>query len=167
MIHSELERLMDTYGDGITRMCYLYLKDWYLAEEATQETFIKAYRYFDTFRNEASEKTWLTQIAINTCKNYARTSWFKRVQVGTTKKEESIGSFEEELLSTIEQNEVLNQVSRLQHKYKEVILLYYYQEMKVSEIAEILDISEGTVKMRLNRARKKLRECLREVSLYG
>lgn len=48
MIHSELERLMNTYGDSITRMCYLYLKDWHLAEEATQETFIKAYRYFDT-----------------------------------------------------------------------------------------------------------------------
>ena len=167
MIHSELERLMNTYGDGITRMCYLYLKDWYLAEEATQETFIKAYRYFDTFRNQASEKTWLTRIAINTCKNYARTSWFKKVQVGVTKKEENIVSFEEGLLSTIEQNEILNQVSRLQHRYKEVILLYYYQEMKIGEVAEVLNISEGTVKMRLNRARKKLGECLREVNIYG
>ncbi|MBU3803266.1 MAG: RNA polymerase sigma factor [Candidatus Cellulosilyticum pullistercoris] len=73
----------------------------------------------------------------------------------------------EELLDTIEQNEVLNQISRLQYKYKEVILLYYYQELKVSEIAEILNISEGTIKMRLNRARKKLGESLSEVSIYG
>ena len=72
----------------------------------------------------------------------------------------------EELLDTIEQNEVLNQISRLQYKYKEVILLYYYQEMSIREIAQILNIKEGTVKVRLQRARQQLSVQLKEVNPY-
>ena len=70
MFDYELERLMNTYGDYIARMCYIYLKNKTLAEDATQEVFINAYKWIDTFRQESSEKTWLTSIAINVCKGY-------------------------------------------------------------------------------------------------
>ena len=52
------------------RMCYLYLKDYYLAEDATQETFIKAMKSYDSFLHNSNEKTWLIRIAINSCKKY-------------------------------------------------------------------------------------------------
>ena len=60
-----IERLIMEYGDAILRMCYLYLKDYHLAEDAAQETFIKAMKHYESFHQKSSEKTWLTRIAIN------------------------------------------------------------------------------------------------------
>ena len=60
-----MERLIIEYGDAVLRMCFLYLKDYHLAEDAAQETFIKAMKHYDSFNRKSSEKTWLTRIAIN------------------------------------------------------------------------------------------------------
>ena len=60
-----LEHLMNEYGDTILRMCYLYLKDYQLAEDAVQETFLKALKHYGSFQHQCSEKTWLIRIAIN------------------------------------------------------------------------------------------------------
>ena len=60
-----LERLMNDYGDALLRMCCLYLKDYQLAEDAVQETFIKAMKSYGTFKHQSSEKTWLIRIAVN------------------------------------------------------------------------------------------------------
>ena len=62
-----LERLMREYGDSVFRMCYLYLKDYYLAEDATQETFIKAMKSYDSFLRNSNDS----------CKNIMRTKWFR------------------------------------------------------------------------------------------
>ena len=167
MKQEELEWLMDTYGDQIVRLCYMYLKDWHLAEEATQETFIKVYKKYDNFRNESSHKTWMMTIAINTCKSYRRTAWFKKVHIGLESKEEIGSSLEEEILESIEKDDVLKAIYQLESKYKEVILLYYYQEMTIEEIARVLQIKSGNVKMRLQRGRKKLGEYLSEVGIYA
>lgn len=72
-----LERLMNTYGDELLRMCFLYLKDYQLAEDAVQDTFLKAMKSYQFFQHQSSEKTWLTRIAINCCKNVIRTRWFR------------------------------------------------------------------------------------------
>ena len=78
----EIERMMREYGDSLLRMCIIYLKDRALAEDAVQETFIKVYQKYYTFNQISEEKTWIMRIAINVCKNYMRTSWFKRVKTG-------------------------------------------------------------------------------------
>lgn len=163
---NELEHLMNTYGDYIARMCYIYLKNQTLAEDATQEVFIKAYKNMESFRGEASEKTWLTSIAINVCKGYARTNWLRKVQVGLEKV--LAGQYEEDnVMQQISKSDLLVRVMALPTKYREVILLFYYQEFKVSEIAKLLEVSESTVKMRLNRARKKMKEELKGEYMYG
>ena len=72
-----MERLIIEYGDAVLRMCFLYLKDYHLAEDAAQETFIKAMKHYDSFNRKSSEKTWLTRIAINCCKNIMRMNWFR------------------------------------------------------------------------------------------
>ena len=64
--NKNLERLINEYGDSLLRMCYLHLKDYHLAEDAVQETFIKAMRSYDSFGHRSSEKTWIMRIAINT-----------------------------------------------------------------------------------------------------
>ena len=60
------ECLVNRYQEPILRMCYLYLRDKTLAEDAVQETFLKVYRTMDTFRGECSEKTWIVRIAMHT-----------------------------------------------------------------------------------------------------
>lgn len=69
---SELDRLMEQYGSSFLRMSALYLKDASLAQDAVQETFLKAYRHLGDYRGESSEKTWLTTICVNTCRDMLR-----------------------------------------------------------------------------------------------
>ena len=155
---AELVRLMDQYGSGLLRMCALYLQDADLAQDAVQDTFLKAYRRLDTYRGEASEKTWLTSIAINVCRDYLRTAWFKHIHSRT-----SIDALPEASAeSTFPDDTVLNEVMRLPPKYREVILLRYYREMKLKECAQALGLPEGTVRSRLNRANHILKDRLKE-----
>ena len=155
---TEFVRLMDQYGSSLLRMCALYLKDADLAQDAVQDTFLKAYRHLDTYRGEASEKTWLTSIAINVCRDYLRTAWFKHVHSHT-----SIDMLPEASADFVFPDDtVLNEVMRLPAKYREVILLRYYREMKLKECAAALGLPEGTVRSRLNRANRILKGKLKE-----
>ena len=75
----ELERLVLQYQQPLLRTCFLYLRDRALAEDAVQETFLKAYRSLASFRGECSEKTWLMKIAINTCCDLRRAHRLRRI----------------------------------------------------------------------------------------
>lgn len=72
-----LVQLVNQYQGLLLRMCYIYLRDMEQAKDATQDTFLKAYRSLDSFRGECSEKTWLIQIAMNTCRDMQRSAWFR------------------------------------------------------------------------------------------
>ena len=76
-----LERLVQDYQGALLRTCYLYMRDASQAEDAVQETFLKAYRRLNGFRGEASEKTWLMRIAVNTCRDMTRGGWFRHVDM--------------------------------------------------------------------------------------
>lgn len=148
--------LIDEYGNSIFRMCFLYLKDFHLAEDAVQETFIKVYKNHSSFKGDSSEKTWVIRIAINVCKNYLRGSWWKRIDESAVLESVPVKENFDDEKSELAENLIL-EVMKLNTKYKEVILLYYYQELKVREIAEVLLIPEATVSTRLKRAKDKLR----------
>ena len=77
----DMERIVGAYGNAVLRMCFLYLKDSHLAEDASQETFLKVYRNYAQFDGTAGEKTWVMRIAINVCKDYLRSAWNRRVSV--------------------------------------------------------------------------------------
>ena len=72
-----IEELIDQHGDGILRLCLLFLGDRQLAEDAFQETFLRAWKHLPGFRGDSSPKTWLTRIALNTCRSMLRTGWFR------------------------------------------------------------------------------------------
>ena len=148
----EIERLMDVYGRSLKRMCCLYLKDVSLAEDAAQETFLRAWRHLGTFRRESSEKTWLMRIAMNVCRDMLRTSWFRRMDRRVTPEELPLVSEQEE-----ERPLLAQEVMALPPKYREPILLYYYQGMNTKDMAEALGISFNTAKSRLLRARALLK----------
>ena len=156
-----LERLMQEYGDSIFRMCYLYLKDYHLTEDAVQETFIKAMKSYDTFAHKSSEKTWLIRIAINTCKNIMRNRWFQIIQNNLEDHIEKIG--DNPIEEMLEKNSVSEAIMRLNANDRQIILLYYYQNLSVREIAKIIGKSENTTIQRLNRARIRLKGNLVEV----
>ena len=148
--------MLDRFGDSLLRMCFLYLRDAHLAEDAVQETFIKVIKNYDKFKGISDEKTWVMRIAINSCKNYLRSPWKKHVDGSAAL--ENIPADEYE---TDERHDaVISEIMKLPAKYKDVILLYYYQEMKQKEIAAALKIPEATVSTRLARARSKLKVTL-------
>lgn len=156
----KIEQLMNSYGNSILRMCFLYLKDYHLAEDAAQETFIKAMYAYDSFHHQSSEKTWLTQIAINCCKNIMRTKWFR---LSRNNLKENIQNTDNSLETILEKDNISKAIMMLNVNDRKLILLYYYQELSMKEIAEIIGKSENVVIQRVNRARGKLKKILVEV----
>ena len=161
-ISNRLTALMNEYGDSVLRMCYVYLKDYQLAEDVAQETFVRVYQHYEEFRNQSSIKTWILKIAINLCKNQMRTHWWKDRSDQELLEADTSESYD----SFLDRQLVLNEIAKLPAKYKEVILLYYYQELAISEIASLLNEKESTIKARLVRARRKLKPELAEVFCY-
>lgn len=152
----ELEQLITQYGDGLLRVCLLYLKDYGLAEDAVQETFLRAYRSYDKFEGRSSVKTWLTAIAINVCRNMLRSPWRRRM-VG----EEALDRLRAED-PELPDPTVSRAVMRLPKEQRIAVILFYVQEFKIREIAQIMEVPTATVSSRLNRARSKLRAELKE-----
>lgn len=159
-----LERLMKEYGDAVLRMCYLSLKDYHLAEDAAQETFIKAMKSYDSFKHESSEKTWLTRIAINCCKNIMRTRWF---QIAQNNSENYLRKDSNNLIDDfLEKDSMSKAIMKLNVNDRTIIVLYYYQELSIKEISVIIGKTENATIQHLSRARGKLKKILVEVG-YG
>ena len=156
-----LNGAMERYEASLLRMCFAWLRDLQLAEDAVQETFLKAYRKYDTFRSGSSEKTWLISIAANTCRDILRSSWFRHIDRSV-----ALDSLPEPEVPFTETDDALtNAVMKLRPRLREVILLCYYQELSAQEAAAVLGTSRQTVYNRLSRALAELRKRL-EVDSY-
>ncbi len=148
-----MEDMVVRYQLPLLKLCYAYLHDEELAKDAVQETFIKAYRNLESFRETASEKTWLSRIAINTCKDLHRTGWFRHMDRSVTPDmfpDTAAPVKPEEMNLTAE-------IMKLPVRLREAALLCWFQGMTYDEAAEVLGISLQAVGSRLNRARKRLR----------
>lgn len=154
--NQRFEQLVNTHQASILRLCYLTLRDKTLAEDAVQETFLKVYRTMDTFRSECSEKTWIAKIAVHTCLDLNRSGWFRFVNHRVTP------DMLPEAAVALEENdeELTLAVMRLPFKLRQVILLYYYQNFSVNEIADALHLAQSSVSGRLKRGRDKLKRAL-------
>ena len=152
----ELEQMIAQYGDGLLRVCLLYLKDFALAEDAVQETFLRAYRSFGSFEGRSSLKTWLTAIAINVCRSMLRSPWRSRT-VG-----EDALAYLQTADPELPDPTVSRAVMRLPRDQRAAVILFYVQGLKIREIAQALHIPVQTVSSRLSRARQKLRAELKE-----
>ena len=144
--------LVGLYQTPLRRMCCVGLGDAALAEDAVQETFLRAYRALFAFRGECSAKTWLYRIAVNVCRNMKRSWWWRHVDraVEIDNLPEAGAAF------ATEDDSLLQAVCALPLRQREVILLYYYQDMNMAEIAKTLNTSVSTVSRRLDAARKTL-----------
>ncbi len=157
-------QMVDQYQGLLLRMCYVYLRDMELAKDATQETFLKAYKALDDFRGECSEKTWLVRIAMNTCRDMQRSAWFRHRDSHIVLDEIPIAA---QAPDEDDELGIMCDIMELPPKLKEVIMLYYWQNMNVNEIAHALGIAHSTVSTRLKRAREKLHDVLERRSGHG
>lgn len=157
----DMEQLMDTYSKPLMRLCYLYLKDYHLAEDAVQEALFKAYRAYGGFRGESSEKTWITRIAMNVCRDIMRGHLYRETADGRVELYPA-ADFAGNEWSGEDSLELLEAVLALPADYRQAVLLRYYQELSVEEISRILHQKSNTVSVRLKRARELLKSQLKE-----
>lgn len=151
-----MEHLIAEHQTALLRLCYLYLHDRQLAEDAVQETFIRALRGWPSFRGDCSEKTWLTGIAMRVCCDMRRSFWFRRVD-----RKAVIDTLPEGSQSASENaRELALAVMNLPVRLREAVILHYYQGLSVTETAQALGIKQPTVSNRLKRGREKLRHLL-------
>ena len=154
----KFQAIIHEHNDYLLQLSYLYVKDWNAAEDIVQEVFIQYWLKSEQFRAQSSLKTYLTRMAINRCKDYLK-SWRYRTQVLTNVFTDIIRP-KNQLVLQDEQLIVANAVLSLSIKFREVIILYYFKELTIVEIAMILNTTESTVKYRLKKAKGRLKEML-------
>ncbi len=158
----DIESLMRQYGNDVLRTAYMYVKDVHTAEDIFQDVFIKVSQKLSSFEGNSSIKTWIIRITINTCKDYLKSAWNRRVVTMMEYQEDAIVSESDyEEVEKQDRNQLIkNTVLSLPEKYRDVVLCVYFQDMTITEAASALGIAEGTAKSRLSRARLRLKEAL-------
>jgi len=159
-----VSRLVKDNQAAIFRLGLSILDDPAEAEEATQETFLAALRNLGSYRGGASLRTWLFAIAINVCRGRLRRrrSWqrMQTVLLGKWLGEEQSVQPEAVSAQREQADMVWRAVQDLGEKHRLPVILRYYHDLPVAEIAGVLGISEGTVHSRLSIARDRLRGAL-------
>ena len=154
----ELVEVMQEHLTSVFRVSYAVMNDRGDAEDVTQETFLQYYLTTEDFESDEHIRRWLLLVAVNKSKNLLKSAWKRKRQpmedleeMGTTV-----------AFQSREDRDLLEAVSELPLKCRTVIHLFYYEEYKIKEIAEMLEISENTVKSQLARGRQLLKAKLQE-----
>ena len=167
------EQLLLKYQTPIYNLCLRMTGNPEDAADMTQEAFLKAWRSLSSFQFESSFSTWLYRLASNTCLDYLR-SLKRRPQCSLTVEDDEgeeqvldvpddAPTPEEALLSAEEHTRLVYALSQLDASQRQIITLRVVNDLSYAEIAEILDVKEGTVKSRLARARDNLRKKLLQI----
>ncbi len=170
-VHKTVEGDVEAFNELVNRhhtkiygLAYRMLGNAEDAEDATQETFLEAYKSIKTFRFQSQFGTWLYKVGLNTCNQYIRKAKSRnRMLDAYTDNTAACGMTEERevperMAIKTEQSQVVQAaIDRLPPKQREVITLFYMQHLKYKEIAEILNCSLGTVASRLNKATQNLK----------
>lgn len=164
MADAEREALLtawvDRYSDSLLRMCFISLRDWALAEDALQETFIKAWRAMPQYEHSPirNERAWLSRIAVNVCRDLRRTRWMRHVDAAQAL--EMLPP--SQLAVKPEDRTLLLDILAMPEKYRQVLILYHYQRLTMREVAQVLGADVSTVHARLKKAEGMLRRELTE-----
>ncbi len=175
---SSFEKLMLRYQDRAYRIAYGMLGNPEDAKDAAQESFIKIYKSLGGFKLQSNFSTWMYRIVHNTCLDIIRKQQRRQEIPIETKNPSNNEGYEipledpkegpEALLKyKMVKEEIKNEILKLPIEYQGVIILRDIEGLTYDEIASVLEISEGTVKSRLNRGRKQLRKSLAELLQEG
>ena len=150
-----IEQVAAKYRDPLYAAAFAVTKQAQDAEDVVQETFLAYYTTRKQFDSEEHIRAWLLRVAINKSKNILRTFWRRNRRRLTDEMEELT-------FDSPESENLFEAVMKLPDNYRAVVHLHYYEDYSVREIAQILSLSESNVKTRLSRARKQLRDTLKE-----
>lgn len=153
-----VDEVLRQYSNMVYRLAYARTKNKQDAEDITQEVFLKYIRSNKNFKDEEHRKAWLLRVTANTSKSILTSAWARHYAC--------MEELPEKSASMEEKSEVFYAVQRLPEKYRIVIQLYYYEELSVREISEILSKKESTVKSLLRRGRERVKKMLEEGEQY-
>lgn len=158
-----LDQLMDKYGNSILHLAYSYVGNREIAEDLTQEIFVKCYQKLDQYQKRSSLKSWLWRIAINHCKDYLKSWHYKHIIISDEQaKRTSSGDrvVEHEVIQKYEDEQLVHTVMGLPDTYREVLYLYYFEELTIKEISNLINVNQNTIKTRLKKAKEILKDRL-------
>ncbi|HCR70453.1 MAG TPA: hypothetical protein DIW23_03335 [Anaerolineae bacterium] len=157
------EPLMQAHQQAVFRLCYLLLGDPDDAEDVAQETFLRAWNYLKRFDSTRPLRPWLLSIASNLASNRRRSAGrYLAALTRAFQNEIPQANLEEKNLQNNDANELWKAVQTLNFQDQQIIYLRYFMDLSVNETSEVLQIAEGTVKSRLNRALEKLRNVIQK-----
>ena len=160
------DKLYELTHNDVWYNCLSLLKDEENAKDIMQETYITAFLKLDTLNDEQKFCGWIISIAVNKCKNKLKGKVEYRIddEVLITEAETDELMLPEEYITKAEKRKVLLQIMEdtLSFNQYQTVLMFYFDEMSISEIAQGLEISEGTVKSRLNSSRAKMKTAIED-----
>lgn len=142
-----INKVIDKYYDMVYKLAFSRTRNRFDAEDVLQEVFLRYIRHPRTFNGEDHEKAWFLKVTINCSKNLFA-SLAKHSTVAMVENSRGVTD-DEQILGDV--------LSRLPLKYRTVIHLFYYEHLKTTEIANLLELKESTVKVQLTRARRLLK----------
>lgn len=149
-MEEQFNRIFDMYNKDIFRLIFSYNLNYEDSKDILQEVFLKYYNKIANVPNDDTQiKKWLVSVAINKIKDYHKSYWCKKI-IGLKENNLSNVIFDSNL-------ELIDTLNNIDKKYRIPIYLYYYEGYSISEISNILKISESAVKMRLSRAKQSLK----------
>lgn len=154
-MNEEFNRIFELYHKDIFRLIYSFTLNKEDAKDILQETFLKFYKNINKISNEDIEiKRWLIKVASNKCKDNFKSFWKRNIiKTDMINDNNSVTNKEKELIDLL---------NNLKSQYRIPLYLYYYEGYKIEEISQILNEKISTIKMRLLRAKKILKEELEE-----
>ncbi len=175
-----LQLKIDEYGDMLFKLCYVRLQNVQDAEDVVQEVFYQYLKKSPAFQSPEHEKAWLLKVALNACRKVWRSAWRRHQgdwpeeagDSGSEVTEDGITTMsvpgpEEAAFSREERRRLMSAVLALPVKYRDVIHLFYYEELSVKEIARVMGRVESTVTSQLTRGRELLKKSLKEEYDFG
>ncbi|MCL6517816.1 RNA polymerase sigma factor [Alicyclobacillus sp.] len=154
------QQLVETHQSRLIHLAASYLGSIQSAEDCVQEVFITAMTRLDPTRPSEAVHRWLTTCTINRARSILR---YHRVRRFVLMDNDGLSQFSlgrPDDYAALDETGILKQVMRLPVKYREVVVLRYYHDLEIGEIAEVLGVSVNTVKTRLRRAKDRLRQIL-------
>ena len=145
------------YSPMIYRIALTKTKSSHDADDIFQEVFLKLVMNDKPFESEEHRKAWLIRVTVNCCNSHFVAPWRKNVETIEDVMLEQMPDEGEAFWQESDSPDVYAQVMKLPEQMREVVMLFYYEDMSIREIADVVGTSEVNVKKRLSRAREKLR----------
>ena len=148
--NTDFKTIYNKYGEMLYRIAFVYLGNQDDTEDILQDVFVTLLHNTPKFNNEEHEKAWLIRTTQNKCINLLKSPNRKNTDIDDIQIQADDDSKDLHI-------DIIKQVIALPEKYKSAVILYYYNDYSVTEIAKILKISKSAVKMRLKRSRELLK----------